>query len=203
MNLVSETEDIRAYLESSSLIDFENQRLREIAGILSDGLEHEIDVTRNVYHYVRDTIKHSADISGSIVTCKASEVLQHKQGICSAKAHLLAAILRYLGIPSGFCYQGISFNNGESTTVGLHGFNAVYLYSIKKWIRVDARGNKATVYAEFSIDQEQLAYKPKAALGEFDCPIIYSEPNKEVVAALQRYTSVNELMKNLPTRLVW
>ncbi|MBP2642999.1 MAG: transglutaminase-like enzyme, predicted cysteine protease [Firmicutes bacterium] len=201
MDLVQEKDAIRAYLESSSIIDFHNQSIKEIATLLAKGLNTEVDRIRQIYHYVRDEIKHSADISGHIVTCNASEVLKYKQGICSAKSHLLAAILRYLGVPTGFCYQRLYFNIGETKCIGLHGLNAVFLYSTQKWVRIDARGNKASVHAEFLVDQEQLAYTPQAALGEYDCPIIYSKPNKDVVAVLKKYTSVNEVMRNLPSEL--
>lgn len=39
------------------------------------------------------------------VTCSASDVLQHRSGICYAKSNLLAALLRKEGIPTRFCYQ--------------------------------------------------------------------------------------------------
>jgi len=40
-----------------------------------------------------------------VVTCSASEVLREGTGICFAKSHLLAALLRAVGIPAGLCYQ--------------------------------------------------------------------------------------------------
>ncbi len=54
---------------------------------------------------VRDNVSHTRDASREEVTCAASEVLAAGTGICYAKSHLLAALLRAVGIPAGFCYQ--------------------------------------------------------------------------------------------------
>ncbi len=61
----------------------------------------------------------SADINGKVVTCKASEVLRYKEGICNAKAHLLATILRANGIPSGFCYQRLILGFVDLCTISI------------------------------------------------------------------------------------
>lgn len=39
---------------------------------------------------------------------------------------------------------------------------------MNKWIRVDARGNKENVHAEFCIDEEKLAFPIRTELGEID-----------------------------------
>ena len=67
----------------------------------------------------------------------------------------------------------------------LHGLNAVYLPSIAQWARLDARGNKPGVQAEFSTEQERVAYVMRPDLGEIDYPIIYAQPHPTVVKALQ------------------
>ena len=40
----------------------------------------------------------------------------------------------------------------------IHALNTVYIASIDKWIRLDARGNKEGIDAEFSIEDEKLAF---------------------------------------------
>ncbi|HBK53011.1 MAG TPA: ABC transporter ATP-binding protein, partial [Syntrophomonas wolfei] len=113
---------------------------------------------RSCYEWVRDNIYHSFDIDGTTVTCTASEVLQHKEGICYAKSHLLAAILRYLGIPAGFCYQKLVLDDSDMSRLVIHGLNAIYIKSLNRWIRVDARGNNEEVHAEFSTEKECIAF---------------------------------------------
>jgi Transglutaminase-like superfamily len=50
---------------------------------------------------------HSYDIGASEVSVSASDVIHHGHGICFAKAHLLAALLRSNAIPAGLCYRNL------------------------------------------------------------------------------------------------
>ena len=188
------------YLHNSEIIDFENSNIKQISTILSNNIYTDVDLVKKVFIFVRDKIKHSADIAESIITGTASEVLKSGHGLCFAKAHLLAAILRSLGIPTGFCYQGILIN-AKMPHIVLHGLNAVYLESIGKWIRIDARGNSLNILAEFSITEEKLAYKIRNNLGEFDSPIIYAKPNNNLIDTLRKFTTLNDLLLNLPNKL--
>ena len=61
--------------------------------------------TRAAFEWVRDSIGHSYDVSDPRITLSATEVLEHRVGLCYAKSHLLAALLRAEGIPTGLCYQ--------------------------------------------------------------------------------------------------
>ena len=198
MKLVLEKEDLSEYLKLTEEIDYGHKRVKKVANLLSEGLLNEIEIAKNVYNYVRDLIAHSADINGNVVTCKASEVLEQKHGICYAKSHLLAAILRCLGIPTGFCYQHLILNDEEKPWIILHGLNAIYLKSLDKWVRVDARGNKQGVGAEFCIDSEKLAFQVREELGEQDNPVIYANPSENTVKALKESKSVAKLLENLP-----
>ncbi len=195
MDLLLETQNIQEYLRLTAIIDFDNINITGIASDLSGKSGNEIETTKRVFEYVRDEIAHSGDIKADIVTCKASEVLLHKHGICCAKAHLLAAILRYLNIPAGFCYQWL-LSEDEPNLLVLHGLNGVYLQSINKWIRLDPRGNKPGVNAEFSIDEEKLAWPVRQELGEIDIPMIYTSPKKEVIEALKQSANRDELGLN-------
>ncbi len=126
------------------------------------------------------------------VTCKASEVLEFGHGICCAKAHLFAAMLRFFGIPAGFCYQKLCSSQDVDRKV-LHGLNAVYLKDLNRWIRLDARGNKPGLDAQFSIDEEKIAWPVNKELGEEDNPVIFKEPNPTVVEVLKKSNDRKEL----------
>jgi len=60
-----------------------------------------------------------------------------------------------------------SFRSAPNTDYCIHALNAVYLAEFNKWIRLDARGNKEGVNAQFSIDQEQLAYLVRTYYDEY------------------------------------
>lgn len=201
LNLNLESKNINDYLRSSPSINYEDTNIKSLGDILAYGTKNQIDLVKKVYEYVRDNISHSFDIDTNVVTRKASEVLEHKHGICFAKAHLFAALLRYLKIPTGFCYQKLILNDETNNSLILHGLNAVYLKDLNKWIRLDARGNKKGVNAEFSLDEEKLAFMIRTKLGEVDYPTIYVNPNANVIQALILNNTIDELINNLPTDL--
>ena len=202
MEMKLQINDIRHYLESNDIIDFEDSEgILHISRDICARAKNEAELIRESFEYVRDEISHSADIGGKVVTCKASEVLSAKEGICYAKSHLLAAILRANKIPAGFCYQKIILDDEVAPFLTLHGLNAVYVKSIDKWIRLDPRGNKPAVDAQFSLEKERLAFPVRAHKGESDVPVIYAFPDANVVDALTRYTRLEELWNNLPVAL--
>ena len=152
------TNDIAHYLQCSDIIDFDNVLVAKLADKLYSESNGETDFVRKSFEYVRDRISHSADIGADEVTCTASQVLKAGHGICFAKSHLLAAILRSKRIPTGFCYQKLVLDDdADVPELIYHGLNGVFLKEYDKWIRLDARGNKEGVNAQFGIDTEQLA----------------------------------------------
>lgn len=204
IKLIPQCDDLKSYLKSSDIIDFGYLISREITDLCYEIITYskdELDYIKNAYEYVRDKISHSADIIGKEVTCKASEVLRAKEGICFAKSHLLAAILRCNLIPTGFCYQKLILDNKYTPYLILHGLNAVYIEKYNKWIRLDARGNKKGINAQFSINNEKLAFAVDTDRGEEDIPIIFSNPDKNVISALTNNKSFEMLWSNLPTKL--
>ena len=193
MQLNPEISNMARYLASSEIIDFENLDIQKTAVYLSKDVEDEIQLIKTVYEFVRDDISHSVDIGSNKVIFRASDVLKYKHGLCFANSHLLAAILRYLGVPTGFCYQKLEFDG----KMGLHGLNAVFIESIDKWIRLDARGNENGINAQFSIDNEYLAYSPRKEKNEVDFRVIYAEPNKKVVEILNNSKNLNEALDSV------
>ena len=200
------------YLEATEILNFNypdmmnpsNTQSLEVAELsynIKTYSKDEIDFVKNAFEYVRDEISHSADIAGKCVTCTASEVLMAKEGICYAKSHLLAAILRANLFSTGFCYQQLVLDDETDSRFVLHGLNAVYIEQIDKWVRLDARGNKHGVNAQFSLEQEQLAFHVRKEKGEKDIPIIFAKPDKNVVQALISSPTIESLWINFPQKL--
>lgn len=201
MQITPETDDLCQYLQSSSVVNYIDSKVRHLAERFIAEPKDEITLIKEIYEYVRDNIHHSFDVKTANVTCSASEVLQAGHGICFAKAHLLAALLRYAGVPTGFCYQKLILDDQQKPVLILHGLNAVYLKSQQRWLRIDARGNKPGVNAQFSPDKECLAFPIRPEYGESDEPIIYRTPNRHVVHALKTCKTTTDLYNNLPTAL--
>jgi len=100
------------------------------------------------------------------------------------------------GVPTGLCYQRLA--HGDEHV--LHGLVAVHLNGA--WHRQDPRGNKDGVDAQFSLDEEQLAWDVDPTLGEIDYPTIFAEPAECVVDTLRGTADVLSLYDvGLPTGL--
>ena len=97
-------------MNDSEIIDFRSAPVQRKAASLVANCASEIELIEKTFIFVRDSIAHSVDCGGTAVTCRASEVLHVGQGLCYAKAHLLAALLRANGIAAGFCYQLLGFD---------------------------------------------------------------------------------------------
>ncbi|MED0654892.1 transglutaminase [Geobacillus thermoleovorans] len=202
MHLIPESARLDDYLEETDVVDFSHPLIQQTAKELFHNLQSEIDKTKTAFEFVRDHIAHSWDIQSTTVTCHASEVLLHREGICYAKANVLAALLRSQGIPVGFCYQKLMLFDTPDQGYCLHALNAVYFRSLRRWVRLDARGNKPGVQAEFSLDQEKLAFPVQPAYGEQDFPVIYVKPDAGTIKTLQTYKNALEMYRyGLPDRL--
>lgn len=202
-NLTLYANGIEAYLRCDKVIDYDDEAVAKLADTLFEQAQNELDFIRRSYEFVRDRIAHSADAGEDALTCAASEVLRAGHGICFAKSHLLAALLRCKSVPAGFCYQKLILDDETAPVLVYHGLNGVYLREYQKWIRLDARGNKAGVNAQFSVETEQLAFAVRPELGEEDDFAVYPDPDKKVVERLKKYRTRTELWKELPTELAY
>jgi transglutaminase-like putative cysteine protease len=158
------------YLAADAVVDHGHPLVRARADAFLTLSDDPVERAEAAFLFVRDEVEHVIDAEDPRVTWRASDVLRERVGICHAKAHLLAALLRAQGIPAGFCYQELS---------ALHGLNAVYLHG--RWSRLDARGNRTGARGEFWLGEEKLAWPVDTARGERDHPEIHPAPAPVVV----------------------
>lgn len=179
-------------LSATPIIDWEAANVRERAARLRRGASTPEEIARASFEWVRDRIAHTSDHGLDPVTCSASQVIQDETGFCYAKSHLLAALLRANGIPAGFVYQRLALDDGSFC---LHGLNAVRLPS--GWYRVDARGPKPGLVAEFTPPVERLPFRCSRP-GETLFPGVWVDPLPVVVEALRSYRRCADLVLHLP-----
>lgn len=183
------------YLRADQVIDWKHPEIIALANHIASGCVTAAEIAKACFEWVRDEICHSVDYQMNPVTCRASDVLKHRTGYCFAKSHLLAALLRVNQIPAGFCYQRLSMDD-KGAPYSLHGFNAVYLPEFG-WYRVDARGNKEGINAQFTPPQERLAYRIQFP-EEADFQTVLAEPLQIVVDALYSQSTWDNMLRNLP-----
>ncbi len=158
--------DLSEYLKETNCIDFSNLLIVQKVDALKSASTDKLDYIERAYKFVRDEILHSWDAKLPVVSKKASDALRNKTGICWTKSCLLAALLRANKIPSGISYQYLTRADDASDGYIIHALNTVYIDSLKKWIRLDARGNKPGVDAQFSLEKEILAFPARPEFGE-------------------------------------
>lgn len=168
---------VETFLAAGRFVDHEHPAIAALAQQLA--AEDAESYARAAYEWVRDNIRHSWDFDDQAVSISASDALTSGTGLCYAKAHLLAALLRRRGIPTALCYQRLTEGDGHV----VHGLVSVWLSG--GWHRQDPRGNTNGTAAEFNLQREQLAWDVDADAGEVDYPQRYVEPAAEVVAALE------------------
>jgi len=186
---------MKKYLEETEIIDYSNKEVYALAMKLANGCKDDTQIAKKCFEYVRDEIHHSGDHKDEITTSTASEVLKHKTGWCYAKAFLLTALLRANGIPTGFCYQRLSCSEYKPDIYCLHGLNWIYLKKFG-WYRVDARGNKKGVDAQFMPPMEKLAFKLQE--NEFNLSENLVEPLTVIVETLRKYKGYDEMICHFP-----
>lgn len=199
MELIQEHTDVSAYLAADDVVDHDHPLVQETADALWTATGDAYSYAKVAFEFVRDTIPHSADSGDDRVAWRASDVLATRNGICYAKSHALTALLRARGIPAGLCYQRLADDDGSNPV--LHGLVALRLPGAGDWSRVDPRGNKPGVDAQFILDREQLAFPVRPELGEIDYPELYASAHPAALKALQESADRTQLWRNLPSGL--
>ena len=196
-----ESDDLGRYLEDTITIDWQTPAVMKLGKTLLEGCDSAEDRARVLFEYVRDDIDHSLDVETESVTCSASQVLREKTGLCYAKSHLLAGLMRFAGFPTGFCYARLADSERAEKFV-LHGFNAVYWNTSQEWVFVDPRGNREGIHSEMRFEAPfSLAYAPDPQQGESFLPFIYRRPGKRIIDLLERAPDFAAVRRNLPDQL--
>jgi transglutaminase-like putative cysteine protease len=186
---------LQPYLAATAVIDSDSPAIIAAANAIAGDAIDDDEIASRLFVWVRDCVQHSSDHRNPVVTCVASDVLRHRAGFCYAKSHLLAALLRARGIPAALCYQRLA-EDQTGATFFLHGLVAIHLRR-HGWYRVDPRGNKPGVAAEFCSPMERLAYVPSLP-GERDIPERFSDALACVVDTLRRWPTADAVRAHLP-----
>lgn len=201
MELRLESKNINDYLgEIPPAIVYKTSLIQKTIKEIESKASTPKERAKIAFEIARDQVHHSFDTNGDLITISGDQALEKKEGICFAKAHLLATLLRGMGIPTGFCYQRVLRKKTVDSGYALHGLNAVYLKETG-WFRVDPRGNKPGIDSEFSPEVEKLAYPIRPELGEVDYPYVYTKPLNPVIKSMQESKDAHELFYKRPEEI--
>lgn len=105
------------YLADDEFIQASDRAVGALARELRQRAGGDVPFAKAAFEWVRDQIGHSYDVSDPRVTLTAREVLKHRVGLCYAKSHLFAALLRSEGIPPTSLTSALSTARGTSWQV--------------------------------------------------------------------------------------
>ena len=189
---------MKEYLAETPSIDYSNRHIQEKVRQLKGQSCDNVDYIKRSFMFVRDEIPHSWDIGTNVVSKNASEVLVNGTGICWTKSCLLAALLRANDIPSGISYQLLTLAEDDSQGHMIHALNTVYVRD--KWVRLDARGNRENVNAQFSLDEERIAFQARSEFGEIDYHDNHADLDEMLVEVLSKCENLWEIPTDLKFR---
>lgn len=195
VSIKNENPNFSKYLECTEIVDYDSAEVQQACQQFKQYACDEITLVEKIYNFVQNNYPHTSDIKRTELPVSASDVLKIGHGICMSKSHLFAAMLRYFGIPAGFCYQILC--GKKPNHFYPHGFNAVYFKSLGRWVRLDARGNKKGQSARFSIEKEYLAYTPNNFKNEVDLPMYFTAPFKGLIDCMRKCNDKPEFFKHL------
>lgn len=187
--------EMEEFLANTYYVDYMAENIQKKAKELFSEEMTDVQKAEKAFLFVRDEIPHSFDCNATVVTARASDVLEQKTGICHAKSNLLAALLRSQGIPAGFRYEHLTLADDDSLGYCLHCYNAVYLEG--KWIELDARGNKPGVDAQFSLNERKLAFMPREEYDEYFLEGIFDKPDEATMERLDKAKNLQDVVNGL------
>jgi len=201
MQLQLESSNLQDYVqEIEGIIDFTSPFVQQTIQDIERATSDPIKKAELAFLFARDEIAHSFDTKSKKITISAEDAIKNREGICFAKSHVLAALLRGMFIPTGFCYQRVLKKNTIESGYALHGLNAVYLEEYG-WFRLDPRGNKEGIESTFSVTEERLAYPIREELGEKDYPQVYVKPLEFVLESMYKADDCHALFDERPIEI--
>ena len=196
-----ETSRWQGYVEDTITIDWQTPPVMEKARALADRLRRRRVEGARGLPFVRDEIAHTADAGRDELPCRASQVLEAGTGIGFSKSHLLAALLRAVGVPAGFCYQVL--RRGRSCRR-----HAAVRLQRRSTCRASSAGSRSTRAA--TSPGSTPSSRPTSrgsrctadpARGEWIYPLIWTRPAAVVVDLLSRNTSLAKIAEHVPEEL--
>lgn len=132
------------YLQATRYLDSGHPAIRDFAADATFGASDPIEAAVRLYYAVRDRLRYdpySVDLSADGLV--ASTVLVRGRGYCVAKAGVLAATARAIGIPSRLGFADVRNHLATPRLLEMMGTDVFYYHGYTE-LRLDDRWVKAT-----------------------------------------------------------
>lgn len=122
------------YLSSSKNCQVSDSTIQSLAKKITSGATTYTSKATKIFNWVRDNLAYSFYYNTKYGAVKT---LQYKKGNCVDHSHLMAALMRAVGIKTRYVHVNAKFSSGS--TYG-HVFSEVYVNG--KWVKADATSSK-------------------------------------------------------------
>ncbi|MBI4448810.1 transglutaminase domain-containing protein [Candidatus Woesearchaeota archaeon] len=129
--------ELRPYLSPTTLADYEDPAITNLAWELSAGEDDLYTVVNKLATWVHDNVKYDLSTTTVSASIKASQVLRDRAGVCDELTNLFIALTRAIGIPARFI-SGLAYTNSDEflNPWGAHGWAEVY-FPGTGWVAFD------------------------------------------------------------------
>lgn len=176
--------------------------VRQKALLLTRGYSDGEEIIQKLFLFVRDRIRHSADAGKMELVAQPERALEEGHTICYVKSILLVTMMRYVGIPAGFGYQKLLYDNLNPPCFTLHGYVNVWNPKLDRWIKLDPRGSKEAPNGELFLDRDNLVFEPDLNAGEVDENINHPLPLPSVLEYLKTARTRENERVELPSDFI-
>ncbi len=142
--LAPETDDLGRYLAPTYYLDADHPAVRSLAEDAIGDAAHPIERAVRLYYAVRDGFRYNPyAIEFTRPAFKASTTIARGQGFCVAKAGLLAAAARAVGVPSRLGFADVRNHLATERLRRLMGTDVFYYHGYTE-LHLDGKWVKAT-----------------------------------------------------------
>jgi len=100
--------DINGALRPTRIIDSDSELVAGIAGALTQGCESDVEKAERLFYYARDAVAYNVDLAASpLEEYRASRTIERREGYCTQKAVVLAALARAAGVPALLAFADV------------------------------------------------------------------------------------------------
>jgi transglutaminase-like putative cysteine protease len=167
-------ENLELYLQPTPFIDSDSPFIMEFAKQSIGGAKTDIEKAVKLFYAVRDEIRYDPyNISFSHEGLKASTILGRRFGYCVAKAVVLTAAARAVGIPARLGFADVVNHLATERLKSLmqtdvfawHGFSELFLYG--RWVKATPTFN-ISLCRRFGVKPLEFDGRHDALFHEFD-----------------------------------
>jgi transglutaminase-like putative cysteine protease len=146
--------ELEQYRTSGEFIDSGDAGVQEFAQKVTTGAGDDVSRAVKLYYAVRDGILYDPYYAGEERRYfRASDCLRAKRGFCIAKAALLAAGARYLGIPARIAFADVRNHLSTKKLLELMGGGDIFIWHSLTELYLEGRWVKATPAFNLSLCQ--------------------------------------------------